>query len=165
MQAFLEFISGPVGLRRLVLLGMMADGGLEVLQFLRWWDTEKHDISGIQGEINKLVTKLDWLFLQGNVVTFKEGCTHRMLKLLRSPRTVATGISNAPLSVGGDLAPECIGYCLKEMRSWMAVSIGVIKAEFPEFGLLNSFAAFSLACPPSNAASMIARLSQAFDVD
>ena len=52
MALFVVYVSGKTGYRRLILCAMMSDGGLEILIFIRWWDTEEHDAAQIRAQIS-----------------------------------------------------------------------------------------------------------------
>ena len=106
MASFLSFVSGEVGRRRLVLLAMMADGGLEIMSFVRWFDSSDYDIAAVSAEINKLVVKLTWLFVEKNVTTFPEGCTAHMLRTLATPRLCV--VAGGPTPIGGRASSECV---------------------------------------------------------
>ncbi len=76
------FISGEEGIERMVLFGMMCDGGDVVLMLVRFFDTEQTDAVETTDKINDFAAKLDWLFVQGNVVTQETSYTFMMIKLL-----------------------------------------------------------------------------------
>ncbi len=76
------FISGEVGIERMVLFGMMCDGGDVVLMLVRFFDTEQTDVAEITDKMNDFAAKLDWLFVQGQVVTQETSYTFMMIKLL-----------------------------------------------------------------------------------
>lgn len=160
-KTFLRFVSGDPGRKRLLLASMMSDGGLEVLAFLRWWDTEKYDAACIRDEISKLVSKLNYLFVRGHVVDFEFGCTRNMMTTLSSPRTFV--VDNAPCCIGGSPRREEISSCLKEMTAWTTIAISVIRAEFPCEDPLQSFAIFNVGrCRDVQVDAMLARCAKTF---
>ncbi len=61
-NGFLTYISGEAGEFRLILYAMLADGMAAIIVFVRYWDTEAHDIAAISEQIGILANTLDWLF-------------------------------------------------------------------------------------------------------
>ena len=124
------------------------DGGVAILRFVRWWDTETHDPAVIAKEIGALVSTLDWLFVKKKCLTFEYAYTKIMLEHLASPRLVT--IRGEPKSIGGRGGQDVIQRALKHMSTWVSTVMEVLNAEFPGWSIMQSFAVLgSLSTSPS----------------
>ena len=141
-KAFLEFISGHEGARRIVLAGMLADAADEALLLTRAFDKESTDIALIHAEIQQFMRNVKLLFVDQQCVEL--GFTALALEQVKQPYVYFP--ENAPVSIGltrGISAPV-LQTCLQHMAAWTAVAVKVIETEFPSFDLMLGFRVFAL---------------------
>ena len=97
------------------------------------------------GVVHKYADLLQWAFVRGDIVHATHSFTFVMLAHLKKAMTVAVKKSLRTIGKYGGVPPEIISECLKEHCTVVVVSIAVLRAEFPEWPLLQSFAPFDIA--------------------
>ena len=131
--AFLAFLSEE----RVLMLGMCADGADEAIRIVRYLDTECHDISEVPLETMAFLSRIDFLFTQGNCVNL--GYTAHCLTCLKRARGFMLG--DEPKTIGGPgrVDQSIIERCLRRMQCWTRLAVSVVRAEFPSWELLYAF--------------------------
>jgi hypothetical protein len=136
-EAFLEFI----GNERLVTLGMSADYGDEIVVIVRHCDTTEGQLTEeTANNVNMGMVRLHVLFIDGECV--KSGYTKFILDTLAEPTQIFVG--GKPKIIGNGVAPAVVQRCMRRFQCLVRQSRAVCEAEFPNFSILTSFAAFSL---------------------
>ena len=163
---FLLFIGGDdIGLQRLVLVGMFCDAGDASLQLLRFYDTENYDAAQICEAIQRFVRKLEWLFVNKHAATCNTNYTAMMLKSLQKTRSVI--VRGTPITIGSNFVGESIlKACYDRMCAWCVLAIGVVKAEFPAWEMLQGFSVFNVNALPKQTIirKHMSRFAQNFDL-
>lgn len=83
----------------LLQLSMLADAGDDGLEFLRYFDTEAFDVSRLPLEIENLRSKLDVLYIQGQVEL--QGFTRFMLEFLKESIALPSSVLGQHKTLGG----------------------------------------------------------------
>ena len=167
--AYLTFVSGNEGLQRLLVMGMMADGGDEIFRFLRAWDTEEVDPSATCRLLGNMAQKLDYLFVQGYCREL--GFTALVLEDLRRVRTFVVNGHAVSVGCAGGVSEAIFQRALAIMCAWLTLMLEVLKAEFPSFELLHAFCVFDINGPKRSLATLpdgrvyMLRMAQTFSVD
>ena len=138
------------------------------MALLRFFDTEAYDSARVREHIWKFANQLDWAFTRGNIVTKPGTYTHMMLERLCRARTAV--VRGAPVTVGtaeSSVPQPVIQACLARLNSYVVLAVATLRAEFPEWELLQSFSIFdldgSLAHAPDTDAHF-RRLAQVFGI-
>jgi len=144
---FLEAIST----KRCVQIAMMADAADDGLVLTREHDDfDKADPSNMSDDVHCFLVKIVELYVNGKIVdTFSY--TKYMLTLLTvSPVTVQIS-ANEHKTIGDRMgvSQAIIGQCLGHMQPWVKLCVSVVRAEYPAFELVQSFAVFQ--CDPRRA--------------
>ena len=165
-RAFLEYISGEDGLHRCVRLAMFTDMLSISSGFLRFFDNETWDAAKVRQQIHKYAYLLHWAFVRGDIVHATHSFTYVMLAHLKKATTVQVNKSLRTIGKHGGVPPEIISQCLKEHCTMAVVSIAVLRAEFPEWSLLQSFALFDIAAHVDmSRAGDLQRIAHTFKID
>ena len=138
----------------LILLSMMADGGSEALDLIRFLDTESVDVALICHEIEMFLDRIVWLFHHGGCMQVF-GHTAAMCKWLETPHYFITSQITGK-KVGGisaELMASILDKCYDHMRAWTLLVRDVLKAQFPQFELVNAFSVFGCIDPGRSIAS------------
>ena len=133
----------------LLSLAVMADCADETMQFIRFLDTEEHDMSQVQLQVQTMLSRLHYLVIEQHVKD--SGYTDHMVQQLRRPRGFL--VRGRPKTVGG--LPEgsespILARILQRMSAWVHLATQTVKAEFPSFELLSSFLLFDIQAPDSS---------------
>ena len=85
---------------------------------------------------------------------------------LKKARTVLVKKSLRAIGTNGGVPPEIISDCLRKHCAMVVASIAVLRAEFPEWSLLQSFAHFDIAASVDmSQAGDLQRIAQTFQID
>ena len=142
-EYFLMYVSGAEGLRRMLLLGMLADAGDESACLVRHRDVDLSDSSEVSYWVAAYVRRCQFLFLEGGCL--QTGFTQVILQILRKPVVyVVRGTSLQCGSQAGATAADA-EWALSHMKSWFRLAVQVLRSEFPEFTVLAAFSVFRLA--------------------
>ena len=139
---FLWFIAGEAGMRRLLLLGMLADAGDESMMVLRAHDKNKGDPADTAFWIDAYIKRIQMLFV-GNAC-LEMGFTAVMVRTLQKPLVYT--LKGTALQCGSSkgLSPSDISFCLAKMACWARLAIATAKAEFPDFTVMYAMSLFKL---------------------
>ena len=168
-ERFLEFLSEE----RILTLAMLADAGDEVMQIVRYLDTEDHDISEVPAHLDGFLHRMDNLFIKRKALDFGY-CKFASEWLQRKRRSFF--LRKEPRNLGGSrIGQGVLDRCFGRMQTYVTLAESVIRAEFPDFELLHSFAIFNLTSKGKARAedsqytmffkSCVNRLAKAFVVD
>eukprot|EP00438_Fugacium_kawagutii_P007891 Skav203673 [mRNA] locus=scaffold259:498:3152:+ [translate_table: standard] len=164
-SAFLQWMSP----QKFLILAMCADAADESLLLTRHFDSEGHDLATLHSAAESYVSRLKYLFLQGNAVR-TTGFTSLMLKWLQKARAVKVGKQIKCIGGAGAVTPQVVDASLKCMRVFVHMAAHTIEAEYPAFGILGAFACFDV--QPSNLElglagreTQLRRLSQVLNLD
>lgn len=126
-------------------VAMLADAADEALQFTRKLDNETIDTAEMQTFIERFISSLKILFVDGQVLTLP-GFTSHMVKLLEKPRAFQPGPSLPLRKLGGPAAvtDAIVKRCLGRMTRYTHLAEAVIRAEFPDFEVVAAFRVFNL---------------------
>ena len=164
---FLSIVSGSV--ESWVLAGMLSDGGVEVLAFIRLLDSDDVSTAALCEHIASFLQRIEWLFGEGGIMHLSFSHTAFIMRWLETPHFLI--VSGRSMTVGGNRPePSLISKCLGHMQAWLRLARVTLNAEFPNFTVLNAFSAFCLPSRRSAAASAftdevkrkLARLAQVF---
>ncbi len=137
---FLEFMDTE----RALSFAMMADAGDEVLQLVRFLESEQFDKTSLAPQLDEFMHRIQVLFTHGQCV--KTGYTKHMLTVLSKSVTVFLK-KHEPKNIGhnGPVPEDMIRRCLLRLQRWVSLALTVLRAEFPNFEVLQTFQAFELA--------------------
>ena len=165
--AFIVFVSGDIGMERLVLFAMITDAGEICMVLLRFFDTEAYDAADIVKAINAFIKKLDWAFVCGNITDLETSYTYHMLTLLSRTRTI--NVKGKPHTIGDSsgVPPTCLRRCLHRMCSLVVMMIAVVKAELPAWEVLQCFSILNLTErePANTVSTKLERAAITFGLD
>lgn len=164
--SFLEFVSGELGVERLLCIGMMADAGLICITLLRKFDTEAFDVADTTHELHAFAHALDHAFVQGGIVHIRGSHTHHMMQTLCKSRS--TNFAGRVITIGNPLgvSDDIQKRCLARMCSFVALATSALRAEFPEWDFLQTFSVFNVRHLDSTEDRLVklARLAHMFGV-
>jgi len=169
---FLDYIDEE----KCIQLAMLADAADETTSALvRYTDTEAYDAAELHMQITSVLRRLDFLFIQGNVVA--EGYTGHMLDMLSAaPRGWCVNGAHKVLGGPDRVCVQTVQACLNRMRSWCQLAADVLKAEMPSFDIMSALGIFDLSTRSKQRASndeayqafldgSLQRLAQIIEVD
>ena len=118
----------------------MADCAVEVLGLTRFHDKALSDKSEVAFQLHIFYARCEWLFgpTRGAMVS---GHGEHMLSLLDKPIQIFVG--PAP-KVIRRTTEEQIARCVARMQNWLALCRVVIRSEFVNFEVIQTFSLFSL---------------------
>ena len=150
--------------RSVLLMGMLADATDECLVLTRFFDKEAFQLEDTARQLNGFRNKLHWLFSKRGCLG--TGFTSLAREHLDRAKLVPCPKNGLPRTLGGHGAsPATIAQCLGHMVAWARLVDEVCKTEFPDFELLNAFAAFKIVSqPPPTARRHVERLTKAFQL-
>ena len=139
-NAFLQQISEE----ELVMLGLLADSGEETIALTRFLDNEDFDKSALAPQLNDFLSRIHLLFVDGDVLTMQSSFTAHVLEFLKQRRTLF--LADGARSIGGPhaMTAAILTRCMEKMRCWVSLAHSVVRAEFPNFEILQAFAIFDL---------------------
>ena len=154
--AFLEQISEE----ELIMLGLLADSGEETIALTRFLDNEDFDKSALAPQLNDFVSRIHLLFVDGDVLTMQSSFTAHVLGCLKQRRTLF--LTDRARSLGGPQAVTAgiLARCMERIRCWVSLAHSVVRAEFPNFEILQAFAIFELAGSRPAADDILANIKQ-----
>ena len=144
----------------------MADCADERVQSVRVFDTETYEVSMVHWEISTFISRLHFLFNEGNVVD--HGYTQVMLQSLKSQRGFLDS-RGSPKTLGGPgkVTAALLQRCLCRMQLFVDLAVETLRSEFPDFDVVMAFSAFDLEhsdkVKPEE--RYLQRLSEVFDLD
>ena len=142
---YLLFISGSEGIKRLLLLAMLADAGDESAMVLRAADKTHSDPADTAFMIESYVRRIQTLFLEGSCL--RTGYTQVMMESLKKP--IVYVVRGAMLQCGDSAGAsrQQVTWCLEKMQCWARLAIATARAEFPEYTVLHAMSVFHLRSP------------------
>ena len=135
------FIS-QLSVYRCVLMAMMADAADDGLEFTRHADSfTAADPATIQEDVYLFLVRIVSLYKEGKIVQILS-YTQYMLEMLKTnpvtlPLTVQGGLTWK--TIGGAVSDDILQQCFQHMGAWVKLAVRVIRAEFPEWELLQCF--------------------------
>ena len=122
---------------------MMADAADEVLVVTRTFDAEGCDIAAQASCLEAFLDRIASLFMDG--VCFSTGYTQEAIRLMENDLIIVKKRGKTLASFGGR---GSVTEAVKQggrmrMWSWVKLCHHVVRAEFPESGLIQAFRAFS----------------------
>ena len=144
---------------------MMTDAAQASMDFLRFFDTENYDSARVRETVNTLAKTLSWAFTQGEIVSTDGSYTHRMLSNLAKPRTVVIKGQAYVIGKAGGVPTAVVGRAMARMNSFVVLVIAALRAEFPSWEVLQSFAAFDLQELTTRARDDLHRIAVTFQLD
>ncbi len=140
---WLVFISQEEGMERLLLMGMMSDGGVVIAEVLRYFDTEGYDVAILVCMLACCARKLDYLFVQRQAHTVAPSYTSHMISQLKSPLSFFAAKKACQIGDHAGISAASISRCYDRMSSWVVLTIQTMKAECPNFETLQLFSVFN----------------------
>ena len=154
MTAFLLALNGEI----LLLAAMMCDGSVEAFALIRFLDREGVPMAEICSEVESFLNHVTWLFFEGGVFTIN-GHTAFIMQWYESKVHHFTVNGQGRAFGGTKFTDDQISRCLKHLQSWVHLVKPTLEAEFPSFGLVNTFGVFKL--PRDENAAVNLRLNDA----
>ena len=139
---FLTDVEGESGAEAQCQMGMLGDSGDEAMLVQRFTDDEDLDLAEAPFECQAFIDRVQFLFLEGGCKN--TGYTKVALDNIKNQKTFI--VKNKAITVGLNrgLPDAVFKRCLQRMGSWTKIAISVLKAEFPDFELLQAFQVLSL---------------------
>ena len=136
--AYLKFVDEESTLQT----AMMADAADEHMGLLRFSDNERHESGRIVAQLERFVTRIEYLFNENGC--FESGYTKFILQLLKKPRVIF--IDGEAKTVGGRGRPsnEIKQRCVSRMKNWVFLAKLTVEAEFPDVDKMLTFYVFVL---------------------
>ncbi|CAK0864004.1 unnamed protein product, partial [Prorocentrum cordatum] len=134
--------------RTCVMLALMADASDDALSFTRGVDSwENFDPSALNADVYCFLIRIVELYMEGRVCTILS-YTKYMLDCLRQfPIVVPSGTDSSDYKTIGDrngVPQAIIQSCLHSLSRWVKLCVHVMRAEFPDFELIQRFSVFNL---------------------
>ena len=131
-------------------VAMLADAADEALLFTRQLDDDTVDPGQLSAIVERFLTALRVLFLEGRCVDLP-GFTSHMLGQLQQPRSFQPAPTQPAHTFGG---PEAISddvaeRCLARMQRYARLAAEATRAEFPNLDILSAYRVFHLEAPES----------------
>ena len=120
-DVFLQTMQAPV----ILLAGLMADAGAEVLGLIRGFDTENLSTTDMCGSINDFLSRIRWLFDEQGAFFQVAGHTSFVVHWLRNPHFVAARGEGKCIGGTDVLAPEHAAMrdeTMSHMRCWVGLA-------------------------------------------
>ena len=136
---FLQLINSEVMLS----FGMMADAGDEVNILVRFLDCETFDKSQVASMLDEFIHRIETLFVHEQCLS--TGYTRHMLQVLQRPMTVfLRGGETKTIGHRRGTPRALITRCIARLRNWAHLAKSILRAEFPNFEVLQTFSIFGL---------------------
>ena len=131
-----------------VQVAMLADAADEALLFTRQLDDENVDPGQLSAIVERFLTALRVLFLEGKCVDLP-GFTSHMLGQLQKPRSFQPAPTLPARTFGGPgaISSDLVERCLARMQKYARLAAEVTRAEFPNFDILSAYRVFHLEAP------------------
>lgn len=158
-----------VSSKHLLLLSLAADGADTLMQLCRFFDSESCDPAALNQEIGFFMSELDVQFRERKVWDI-DGYSKHLLSVLREGKLYTlTGGQGKNLVVTDGIKRQA----LSEFQAWLPLCEATVRAEFPDFEILNSMCVFNLpqdeSVPrgglPDEMTRSLRRLAQALQLD
>ena len=139
-----EFLA-TVTAEECITFGQLADAGEESIVLTRFMDDEDFDKSTLSGELQTYLDRIRALFVERGCYNATTTFTRHMLTFLAKRRSLFLH-GGAVRFLGGpdDLTSAVLDRCVQRMVNWVHLATAVVRSEFPNFELLQSFEVFSL---------------------
>ena len=121
-------------------LAMMADAGEETLELVRFLDSDRVPTTDIAAACQRFLERVTVLFEIGDCV--KCGHTSFMLAVLEKQRLLF--IDRKAKRIGGIRMLPIVTRCLGRLSKWVQLAREVLRAEFPQFEIVQAFGALRL---------------------
>ncbi len=141
-EFFLWFIAGQEGMRRLLLLGMLADAGDESMMVLRAHDKNKSDPANTAFWISSYIQRIQVLFIDN--ACLETGFTEVMVRTLQKPLVYTVRGKTLQCGHSKGMSAGDISFCLDKMACWARLAIMTATAEFPDFTVMYAMSLFKL---------------------
>ena len=131
-----------------VQVAMLADAAGEALLLTRQLDDEDVDPGQLSAMVERFLTALRVLFLEGGCVNLP-GFTSHMLGQLQTPRSFQPAPTQPARMFGGPgaISNDVVERCLSRMQKYARLAAEVTRAEFPNFDILSAYRVFHLEAP------------------
>ena len=152
VQCIVEFLHN-IDTRKCVMMAMMADAADDALCFTRGVDSwDNFDPSKINGDVYCFLVRIVELYVKGKVCTTMSYTQYMLESLRLKPVVVPVGQNNFKTIGNRDGIPQdIIRDCLQKMSCWVKLCVHVMRAEFPDFELIQRFTVFDLDAGASSA--------------
>eukprot|EP00969_Alexandrium_andersonii_P071039 3137440-Alexandrium_andersonii.AAC.1 len=110
---------------KLLLLAMMSDAGDELLQLIRFLDTESHDTARVCVSIQHFLNTCSALFVDREVLGLP-GYTRHAMEVLQQPMAFKLG-KDARKTIGGpgSIHPATLGNAFQRLNKWLHTATSV----------------------------------------
>ena len=122
--------------------GMMADAADEIMMFKEYVDTEQMEVCNVAMELSSVKERLRELFSKGLCTDM--GYTALALRTLAKGRLIRKTVGLTPFGGDNRVPHEMLLRCQNRMKSWAAVTLQLLEAEFPDFEVTLALRVFSL---------------------
>ena len=139
---FLLYCSGKEGMRRLLVLAMLADAGDESAMIVRAHDKQHTDPADTAFWIASYIRRVQTLFLEDGCL--QTGYTKVMLDRLKDPLVYTVMGTVLQCGQRGGPDDDDINWCLDRLKCWCRMAISTAKAEFPDFTVMYAMSVFKL---------------------
>ena len=129
-----------VGEEMMLSLAMMADAGEDTLELVRFLDCGRVPTTDIAAACQRFLERATVLFEIGDCV--KCGHTSSMLAALEKQRLLF--IDRKAKRIGGIRMLPIVTRCLGRLSKWVQLAREVLRAEFPQFEIVQAFGALRL---------------------
>ena len=131
-----------------VQVAMLADAADEALLFTRQLGDENVDPGQLSAIVERFMTALRVLFLEGKCVDLP-GFTSHMLGQLQKPRSFQPAPTLPSRTFGGPgaISSDLVERCLARMQKYARLAAEVTRAEFPNFDILSAYRVFHWEAP------------------
>lgn len=155
-------------------LGLMADYAREVHRVVEACDQSDVDTAEVPQMAENLGTILHRMFVNGAVLEMA-GLTSVMMATLKTQRTyLMQGVAKTIGSRDG-VPPDVVQRCMRRMANVTMTALSVLRGEFSDWAIVNSFKAFSLTRGmhkkydqkdrPAERVALLERLAKAINLD
>ena len=138
MRIFLCWVT----VKKCMILAMLADAGDEAVMLVRVFDEEQADASEIAHVVWHFIKHIKYLFVDAGCLS--SGYTQFMLKQLCDPIVYTVGSTMHTLGDPKGVKDKVLVECLSHMNAWVSLAIDTLRAECPEFEILQSFNIFKV---------------------
>eukprot|EP00959_Pyramimonas_sp_CCMP1952_P171740 3588706-Pyramimonas_sp.AAC.1 len=145
VQCAAEFIC-KIDTRTCVMLGLMADASDDALSFTRGVDSwENFDPSSVNADAYCFLIRIVELYVDGKVCKILSHTKYMLDCLRQFPIVVPSGPSSFKTIGDTNGVPhDTIQGCLRRLACWVKLCVHVMRAEFPDFELIQRFSVFNL---------------------
>jgi len=130
--------------KKLLLLALAADGADTLMQLCRFFDNESCDPAALNQEIGFFLAELDVQFRKGKVWQIDGYSKHVLDVLQRGKLYTIAGGKGTQMTVSETVKRQALG----EFQAWLPLCEATVRAEFPDFEVLNSMCVFNSQSTP-----------------